>query len=64
MAYQIENISRTPIHENLDTKNVRGALEVLSIGVRERKTLTDAQWASKSVQAHIRQGRIRSKQQA
>lgn len=61
MSYEVMNISRSTIHENLDTKNVQGKREVLSVGVRKKITLTDQQWASNSVQRHILRKRLRSK---
>jgi len=62
MPYQVTNISRTPIYENLDTKDVNGKREVLNVGVRKTVTLTDTQWGSFAVQRHIQKKRLRSKQ--
>ncbi|MDX1643441.1 MAG: hypothetical protein R3244_03680 [Thermoanaerobaculia bacterium] len=61
MAYEVTNVSRGPLYENLDTKDVQGNLEVLNLGVRQKATLTDKQWASASVQRHIRRKRLRSR---
>lgn len=64
MAYEVTNVTRGLIYENLDTKGVDGKLEVLSLGVRKKATLTDAQWGSASVQRHIQRKRLRSKKTA
>ena len=61
MPYEITNVSRAPLYENLDTKNVSGKLEVLSVPVRKTVTLSDQQWASNAVQRHIKRKRLRSK---
>ena len=61
MAYEVTNVSRSPIYENLDTKDVNGKREVLNVGVRRTITLTDPQWASNAVQRHIKRKRLRSK---
>ena len=61
MPYEIENVSRSMIYENLDTKDSSGKKEVLSVGVRAKVVLTDLQWASHSVQRHIARSRLRSK---
>lgn len=61
MAYEVTNVSRGPIIENLATKGADGKLEVLNLGVRKKTTLTDAQWASPAVQRHIQRKRLRSK---
>jgi len=59
-SYQIKNISRVLIYENLDTTS-GGKREVLRLSRRESKVLTEAQWNSRSVQKHIAKGRLRSK---
>jgi hypothetical protein len=64
MAYEVTNVTRGMIYENLATKGVDGKLEVLALGVRKKVTLTDAQWASPSVQRHIQRKRLRSKKTA
>jgi len=64
MAYEVTNVTRGMIYENLDTKGVDGKLEVLSLGVRKMTTLSDGQWASASVQRHIQRKRLRSKKTA
>jgi hypothetical protein len=61
MAYEVENVTRTPLVENLDTKTVEGKLEVLHLGPRAKVTLTDAQWASRCVQKLKQAGRLRSR---
>jgi hypothetical protein len=61
MAYEITNVSRGLLYENLDTKDADGKREVLNVGVRKTVTLTDQQWASNSVQRHILRKRLRSK---
>jgi hypothetical protein len=61
MAYEITNVSRGPLYENLDTKDAQGKREVLSVPVRKTITLTDPQWASNAVQRHIKRKRLRSK---
>jgi len=61
VAYEILNVTRAMIYENLDTKDVNGKQELLCLPVREKKTLSDAQWASVAVQKHLRKKRIRSK---
>jgi len=61
MAYEVENVSRSLIYENLDTKDANGKLEVLNVGVRTKAVLSDLQWASHAVQRHIARNRLRSK---
>jgi len=61
MPYEVTNVTRGPLYENLDTKDVNGKLEVLNLGVRKKATLTDTHWGSASVQRHIQRKRLRSK---
>lgn len=61
MAYEVTNVSRSLIYDNLDTKGPDGKPEVLAIKVREKRTLTDQQWASRNVQKHVKRGRLRSR---
>ncbi len=61
MAYEVINISRSLLYENLDTKDANGNREVLNVPVRKTVTLTDQQWASNAVQRHIKRKRLRSK---
>ena len=60
MPYKIKNISRSLIYEGLDTKGGDGKPEVFTLRRRELKTITDAQWNSRSVQKLIKRGRVRS----
>jgi hypothetical protein len=59
--YQVKNTGRIPIHEELDTKGKDGKPEVLVLGVRQRTTLTDAQWGSRVVQRSIKARRLKSR---
>jgi hypothetical protein len=61
MSYEVQNVTRSLLYENLDTTDAQGKKEILNLGVRKRMTLTDAQWASNSVQRHIARKRLRSK---
>jgi hypothetical protein len=61
-SYEVKNISRILIYEDLDTTDGSGAKEVLRLRKRESATLTQAQWQSASVQKHINKGRLRSRQ--
>ena len=61
MAYQVTNIGKVLIYENLDTPDAVGKPEVFSLGVRETKTISDEQWASRAVQRHLTRKRLRSK---
>ena len=58
--HKIKNISRILIYEGLDTKNLQGQQEVLTLTRRESKTISDAQWDSRAVQKLIKRGLIRS----
>ena len=60
MAYEVTNVSRSLLYENLDTQDVNGRREILNLGVRKKVTLTDAQWNSAAVQRHIARKRLRS----
>lgn len=60
MAYKIKNVSRILIYEGLDTEGADGKPEVLTLRKREQKTISDAQWGSRSVQKLIKRGLIRS----
>lgn len=60
MAYTVTNVTRTLIHDNLDTV-VGGQREVFQIGARQTVVLTNAQWGSRNVQRHIAHKRLRSK---
>ena len=59
--YEVKNVSRGPIHENLDTKDKHMKVEALHLGPQKSKQLTEKQWASRAVQKHITRGRRRSK---
>lgn len=59
MSYKITNISRGPIHENLDTKDANGNLEVFSLGPRETTELSNEQFASRRVQKHVQKKRLK-----
>ncbi len=61
-SYKVKNISRILLYENLDTKDVDGKREVFALRRRETKTITDAQWQSRSIQRNIKKGRLRSSQ--
>ena len=60
-SYEVKNISKILIYEDLETKDVHGKQEVLRLRRRELTTLTEAQWNSHAVQKHITKGRLRSK---
>jgi len=59
--YRVQNVSRNPVYENLDTKGVDGKLELLTLDIRESKVLTQAQWDSVVVQKMIRRKWLRSR---
>ena len=58
-VYEVYNVSKTLIHENLDTKDAKGRLEVLTVPPMSRVNLTEAQFRSSNVQAFIRRKRLR-----
>ncbi len=60
MSYEVLNVSKTTIHENLDTK-IKGRLETFVLGPRKKAVLTDAQFASRRVQRHVLKKRLRAK---
>lgn len=59
MSYEVTNVSKGSIMENLDTQDAKGKLETLSLGPRDKVTLTDAQFASRRVQRHVLYKRLR-----
>lgn len=61
MSYEITNISRIPLYEDLETKDVHGKRQQLILGVRQKAVLSDDQWKSHSVQTHLKKKRLRSK---
>lgn len=62
MPYVVKNNSRGPIHEDLDTVGANGKRETLHLKVRESKQLSNEQYNSRSVQKHVREGRLRASQ--
>jgi hypothetical protein len=61
VSYEVLNVSKTTIHENLDSKNKKGKLDTFVLGPRKKAVLTDAQFASRRVQRHVLKKRLRAK---
>jgi hypothetical protein len=57
--YEVRNVSRYVINDNLDTSDGNGKLEVLNLDPRATKTLTKAQFQSRRVQRHLTKKRLR-----
>ena len=53
MAYEIKNVSRQAIYEDLETYDQEGKRDTLRLAVREKTILTDAQFQSRRVQRHL-----------
>lgn len=60
MGYKITNISKTMIHDNLDTRDGDGDLGVFALGPRESVEVTDAQFESRRLQKHLKLKRLKA----
>lgn len=61
MGYEVTNVSKGSINDNLDTQDSKGNFETFTLGPREKVILTDDQFASRRVQRHVLHKRLRVK---
>lgn len=64
VSYEVMNVSKGTIHENLDTQDDNGKIEVFSLAPRAKTTLTDDQFASRRIQRHVLKKRLRARKVA
>lgn len=57
--YEVTNVSRNLIHDDLPLKDAHGKPVVLTLGIRQRTTLSEAAVQTPVVQRHLQRKRIR-----